>query len=259
MKHKFLVILLSLSLSLCFAQKVEILHRSDFRHEYVVGQLDYIEQASDTSRLKYVATLNVQQEKYDGVIAPLIERLITEGKTIGANSYILGSYTENGTTISITVRTFFGSSKFLNENEGKSDKGKIYVLSGEKQIGKEQFFYLNNGLIEFSSDSLCVLNPFDKQFIHITSNNRLAGTLEFKLGYNFKKNKNSHFVIIRSHLNSAYKLAQALALSMASLATSGGTFLFIPLFPENTVDLKYKHGRILLDAYRQRLINRSLH
>lgn len=249
MRNNILLPLLFLISSFVMAQKVEVLHRSDFRHNYVVGQFVYIENPADTNRLKYIATLQIQQNSYAGAIGTLIERFITEGKNLGANSFILQSYKEVDATITLTIRSFFGSEKFLEENEQRRDKGKIYVFSAEKKLKTKQFFYVNDSLIEFPSDSCYVLTPPDKQFMRITA----YKTKLFKpFGYTFKKEKKSSFLIIDNHLNIYQNTLPALAISIFSLALSGGTYIIVPVYSSQKKDMEesYNHGRILLDMYK---------
>lgn len=262
MKNKSLVILFLFATCFCFAQKVEIVHRSDYRHDYVVGQFIYIEEAADTSRLKYIATLRIHQDNYPYIISNFIERFKMEAKDLGANSFRLDSYEEKDSSVTLSVRIYFAFVKFFDMNEKKRDKNHIFIFSTERRASLEQYFYHNDSLRKFSSLQYYRLKPADKELVKlevVKSKSPLARKI---LGYKFKPGKDSEFLVVGSHLPEANGFIKALvlvaAIGIAGANTSSvgpsGTPVILP-GPKNNAkgiaSLPYTYGRILIDMYKE--------
>lgn len=234
----------------CHAQKVEVLHRSDYRHNYAVGWFHYVEEAADTARLKYVATLRIRHDGFPYVSALFAELFKTQGKELGANMYRLASYVEIDSSIAITVRVYFAPEKFFVENESKRKKGHIYIFSGERRPALEQHFSYNDSIIKFPSLMYYDLEPPDKSRVGVHSDGpRLPGL--HRMRTTFKAAKEASFMVVGNKMpnvtNSALTMAAIFAL------TAQSPVIVIPLGKQNSrgmESLPYHQGRLLLDIYK---------
>jgi len=256
------IFIFSIVCSASFAQKVELVHRSSFRHNYAVGRFVYIEEAADTSRLKYIATLRIHQDNYPYIVSNFVERFKTEAKDMGGNCFRLAAYEEKDSSVTLTIRTYFAPEKFFGENEKKQNKDKIYIFSSERRAGFEQYFYLNDSLRTFSSLHYFMLNPADKDLVKIAAYKAKTPFGKNPRGYNFKAGKESRFLVVGSHLPEANGFIKALAVVatvglVSAVASTGGTGapVYVPLTRSNEskgiASLPYTSGRILVDMYKE--------
>ncbi|MGZ3867135.1 MAG: hypothetical protein ACXVNR_12495, partial [Bacteroidia bacterium] len=124
-----------------------MLRQSGFKHDYVVGKLEYIEEIKDTSRLKYIATLQIEDKTYNwtGVFIQWLDRFQTEAKKLGANTFCIDKYVHGDSTATLSIKTFFAGTPFLKENEAKRDKNNIVCFSSFNDL-KTDSFYLNKAV-----------------------------------------------------------------------------------------------------------------
>lgn len=247
---KFLFALITILCLTCYAQKVEILHRSDYRHNYAVGWFQYVEEAADTARLKYIATLRIRHDGFPYISALFAELFKTQGKDLGANMYRLASYEEIDSSIAITVRVYFAPEKFFAVNESKRKKGHIYIFSGERRPALEQYFSYNDSIIKFPSLKYYDLEPPDKSRVGVHPDGpRLPGL--HRIRTTFKAGKEARFMVVGNKMPNTVNYTLAMAAMFALTAQS--PVIVIPLGKQNgrgMESLPYHQGRMLLDIYK---------
>jgi len=233
----------------CFSQKVEIVHRSAFRHNYATGRFVYIEEAADTSKLKYIATLRIHEDNYPYIACNFIERFKVEGKELGANSYRLDSFEEKDSSITFTIKAYFAPEKFFTENKKKMSKDIIYVFSSLRRSWQTQSFFYNETPIIFPSLSYVRLTPKEGDYVRITAElpKALPGFSPSK-GKKFKPGKDSRFWIVGHQENSANTGW------ISSVGTTPHQPMAVPIYTYKkrmAFPLSYEYGRILIDIYKE--------
>jgi hypothetical protein len=134
-----------------FSQKTEIFDQSDFKHDYVMQDAEYLENIGDTVACKYVAVLRITTRNQPMNIVGATGRIAQTSKKLGANVFYLTSYTEKDSMITLTVRSFYAFKKAFDLNLTKKKKNKVIVFSTEKRSGFYQGFYLNDSLIKLNT------------------------------------------------------------------------------------------------------------
>lgn len=235
------------------AQKVDVIHRSDFRHDYVVGQFVYVEDAADTSSLKYIATLRIHQENYPYIISNFVERFKTEAKDLGANCFRVSSYEEKDSSVTLTVKTYFAYEKFFDLNEGKRNKDKIYILSSERNAKVEQYFYLDDSLRTFPSMQYVALQPADQELVKIMAFKSKSLLAKNSKPIKFKAGKESSFMVVGSHLPEANGFIKALVIvaTAGTAGVAGAAIIPSSVRSQGIAKLPYSYGRMLLDIYKE--------
>ena len=251
MKKLLLPFLLFLVTHAGRAQKVELLHRSAFRHNYAIGRFHYIEKAADTSRLKYVAKLRIHQENYPYIMSNFVERFKTEGKDLGANMFILDSFEARDSAITVTVRCYFAPEKFFDVNKANMDKSKIYVFSSERRAAYEQTVFINDSAQKFLSTCFLQFAPAEGDYLKVgsTKSGALPGFQPSK-GKKFKAGKESLFYVIGENTPNESGIIPTLAIAGATALMTGGTTVLIVKRTPTCGTLPYQYARILLDIYK---------
>lgn len=261
MKLKSFILLFFLA-KFCFAQKVEIVKRSDYRHNYAVGRFVYIESAADTSRLKFIATLKIHADNYPYIVSNFIERFKMEGKELGANAFRLQSFYEKDSSITLCINTYFAPEKFFDENDAKKQKNKIFLFSVERRQGFNQYFYLNDSLTKFSSFTYFELNPVENEKVQVSSIKHPLPGFKTASGYKFKTGKDAEFRVIGFHTPNSNGIITTLAVVAVVAVVAGGGVggvrtggTPIPTkaltSKKDIATLPYTYGRILIDIYEK--------
>jgi len=251
LKNKIFFLFLSLS-AICYSQKVEILGVSGFKHNYVVGNLEYIEDIKDTARLKYIATLKVEDKTFywTGIVIHWLDGIQTVSRKIGANSFCIEKYSGKDSIATLIVKVYFASMKFLSENELKRSRNNIILFSAFTNLEADSF-YLNK--------TKKYIDP-KKHFLITTSLNE-----EYNLGVNkliapnkvlFKKEKSSKFFIIpdkkattvtgKVGRNPSNKGVNAVSLPLVGVV---GVIL-MNVGKNSLIELSYRDGRFMSDIFK---------
>ena len=104
---KIIIFLISVLTTNLFGQKIEIINKSNYTHNYALGRFQYLENIKDTGRLKYIATLRVNVINHPGNIVGVINLIHIKSKDLGANGFFLDSFSEVDSSISMTIKTYF--------------------------------------------------------------------------------------------------------------------------------------------------------
>jgi len=235
--------LLVLNVLVVLSQSTNVVHRSDYRHDYLVSRLEYLEEAKDTSRLKYIATVTVKEEqRYLLQAAGWFTLLKLKAKEVGANTFLVQSYEESSIDASLTVRMYFASEKFLKENRLKQKMNAVFVFNQTRYQGEHGRVYIEKKAVDFNSKEYYV---FATELGHpyYVGNNESAITEKKIL---FKKSSPSRFLIVPANKDSF-----VFSRSTLSPAETGFSINGVPAtFYRNTpYELNYDTGRFLLAVY----------
>ena len=145
-----------------YYQHAEILNQSGNKNDYVVGSFEYIEDVSDTSKLKYIATLKITDKtfNYKSIVATwLYNGFYSTAHKLGADAFCLKKYAYSDSDATVILDVYFGGNNFLKINQSKRIKNKIYLFS-EKGIANKDTakFYLNDKLTKFNRNEYLVIN-----------------------------------------------------------------------------------------------------
>lgn len=132
--------MLFLFAALANGQSFSIIHSSGYKHNYAVGELYYLESKSDTTNVKYIATIEIKDQKIENKLYMVNWYELLEPKAVdmGANLFYVEKFTKQGSSACLLVKVYFGGSKFLGANKSKANKGLNYVLYPDKNQFKTE-------------------------------------------------------------------------------------------------------------------------
>jgi hypothetical protein len=162
---KFLTSVLILAAPFYFSQKVEVLQKSSYTHNYALGRFDFIEDDADTVGMKFIASIRV---KYDAKLPPLheFELCKIKGKDLGGNCFRLKNYKELDSVASLTLDVWFAPDKKMETNEKKRMKGCALLFPSLRITGHSATFYLNDQALSFPSTNYYVADTSkSKEFV----------------------------------------------------------------------------------------------
>ena len=247
-----------LSFKLFYCQTVEILNKSDFEHNYAVRSFDYIVDANDTSKLKYIATLQISGKNYcyTGTAVRWIVKMQEKAQKLHADAFCLKEYIEKDSIATLTVNIYFAGNYYLKMNAQKMDKNNIYVFGTSTKYTDTADFYLNGVKQVFNSPKTFVINA------KLNTNYNLGVNKDkiTNLLVSYKDEKKSKYFILpkskekmsnlkrmknpskngKSEYKAAFVLGGLFGAAIYFMATSG---------PNTVMEIPYQYGRFLYDIY----------
>ena len=144
----FVLFLLFLSSGFLFSQRSEIVFKSKASHNYAIGKLYYVEEAIDTSRLMFMATIKITSSNQDVFVSKAHNLLEYKTKELNANSYKLRSFSSIDTTLIMFFDVYFANSKQLELIEKNRLCGKIILFNNIKDTIFRKVF-VNDSSVSF--------------------------------------------------------------------------------------------------------------
>ena len=109
----FCVIIFQGLVATSFSQNVEVLKQSNYKHDYFVTQMQYIEDISDTAKLQFIATVKISGEHHNSLLSGWYNNLKAKSKTLGANLYFIDSFSESENNSEMVVKMYFTGVNYI--------------------------------------------------------------------------------------------------------------------------------------------------
>jgi hypothetical protein len=232
-----LCLLIFMTISL-FSQSSEVVFKSKASHNYAIGKQYYIEDAIDTSRLMFLATVKITSSNQDVFISKAHNLLEYKSKELNANSYKLKSVSTVDTTLIMLFDVYF-KEKFIFFNNIKD------TIYRTVFINHKAYSFLRKNHIKFdnvANREIC--------FQLDTANNESKckkmdiGDDAFFYSIKIKENTNIYFVPV---------VGAAPVLVIAAVAATATTLAnkYINPNQEKFTNISYSLGRLLMEIYPQ--------
>lgn len=230
-----------------FGQKIEETDLSGYKHNYVVSKLQFIEDAGDTTRLKYIAEVKFSDVQTNYlIIASWLDAIKIKAKSLGANSYLVHNFFEDERFVVLTVRFYFAGEKFLKANKLKRDTNSVFIFNQTRFSGDSGYFYLDLKRVAFDPIKSYRFNTQrgKLRYISTNTNNETAETIFYT-----KPRPSRFFVIPASKRN--FRVGGDRHAPVHPIMT-GFTLNGVPVtFSSNSpFELKYEVGCLLKAAYK---------
>ncbi|MEO8762579.1 MAG: hypothetical protein ABI388_13100 [Bacteroidia bacterium] len=247
------------SFKLLFSQKVEILNKSGFEHNYAIKHFNYIEDINDTSKLKYIATLQVKDKNhsYTGTVVRWMVKMQETAKKLNADAFCLKEYTEKDSMTSLTINLYFAGDYYSKINSQKMSKNAVYIFGTSIKAKDTADFYLNGAKQFFSSPKTFVINTLLNTDYNLGVNKEKITNLLVR--YKSEK-KSRYFILPKSKASTAnFKAmknpANKGSAGFAAAAAIGGpiavgVYLMASSGPNRVIEIPYRYGRFLYDIYK---------
>lgn len=232
-----------------FCQKTQILHQSEFKHDYVISPLRYIEDLRDTTRLNYIATLMISdRQDYYLSVAGWLDLIKIKAKELGANAYFVSSYSENQSSVDLTLRLFFAGERFLKVNTLKKDTNTVLVFNQSHFNHDTGIVFIDKTKISFDAKKFYKTAVPKNKTIYVATN--LNDVTSIKIL--FKKTKPSRFFVMPASKKNFNAGGDVRAPGNPEFAFKTGFVVNgVPVtFRRNApYELDYDLGRLLLAVY----------
>jgi hypothetical protein len=145
MQKLMLTFILSLTCYLCFSQ-TETIRKSDRQFPIPGNDFAFIEPATDTTNLEFVATIKATG-KANGSVQDAYFTIREQATKTGANCFRLSSYTRNDSlhTVTLVLDTYFGNDSVLNANFGRHEESAVFVIGDDNPAEGKTYTFKVNG------------------------------------------------------------------------------------------------------------------
>lgn len=233
----FCVIIFQGLVATSFSQNVEVLKQSNYKHDYFVTQMQYIEDISDTAKLQFIATVKISGEHHNSLLSGWYNNLKAKSKTLGANLYFIDSFSESENNSEMVVKMYFTGVNYIKENKKRSNKNRIFIFNQSCSRTDTAYFYLNQKRIEFDPKKYYSITTEPFKLYNIT----LTGKRSKKQNHSFPKDAESVFYIIPDGKKSINDMVN----------TQNG--INFSIGKNKPIEINYDLGRFLLEVCKQDL------
>ncbi|MBA2610436.1 MAG: hypothetical protein H0U95_00600 [Bacteroidetes bacterium] len=229
-----LLVIFQFSLTFAFSQEIEVLKISSFKHDYIVTDLQYLEDIKDTARVEFIKEIKLSGDHQDLLINNWFNALRSKSKESGANLYYIEEVTGNETTYSITIKLFFAGINFMKINKTKANKNTIYIFNQGRSKNDTAIFFLNQKKIIFENKKYYAIATKPYQLYNIS----LTAKKNFKHNHSFPRDAASVFYILPADKKSV--------ITNGAINTQGS----INFNKKKPIECDYNLGRFLLEIYK---------
>ena len=159
------------------AQNIEVMNISSYKHDYLVSDIQYLEDINDTSKIKFIAKIKISGAQENSITEHWLNLLNMQAKQVGANLFCIDSYFENGTNADVIVNFYFAGLNFMKVNKTKANKNTIYVFNQTREKNDTASFYLNKNKVEFDASKYYTIETKPFQLYSISTNNNKTTTV----------------------------------------------------------------------------------
>lgn len=237
--------------SLCsFSQKSEVVFKSATSHNYAIGKHYYIEDAIDTSKLLFLATIKIISSNQDVFISKSHSLLAFKAKELNANSYKIKSFSSVDTTLTMFFDVYFAPEKQVDLIKKHRIKESYIFFNNIKDtifrtvfINHQAYSFLRKKHIQFNN----VINR--EVCFHLDSLNNESRCKKMDIGedaffYSVKIKENTGVYFIPVGAVAPVFIVAAIAVTAAGLANK-----YINPNQEKFANISYNLGRILMEIY----------
>lgn len=146
MKNSIFTIALLIVSNLAIAQTVEVISKSDYQPEKQSDDFNFIEPTTDTTEIKFVATIKASAKDKKTDISELYHKIEAQANKLGANAFKLLSYTETDSSNNsvLILNTYYGTDTALSSNFRNHEKNVIYIFGAGEKTERIYSFKIDN-------------------------------------------------------------------------------------------------------------------
>jgi hypothetical protein len=232
-------------MGLCgYSQTVTVIEQSGYKHDYALVSLQFIEDAKDTSRLKYIATVSLSDKQTHLLGAGgFLGLLQIKAKELGANCYLVSGFSENETLVDLQVKLFFAGQRYIKANKLKADMNSAYVFNQTRFSNDTASFYLNSEKVNFDPKKYFTVKMEPGKTYYIATNENKMTSKKISL----KKPGESTFFIVPASKKTIILTNIALSPPNTGMSING---VYIYFKRNSPYKLNYEVGRLLMEIYR---------
>jgi len=258
-KYVLLLYLLLQADSIFSQQRIEVVKKSGYLHNYVVKNFYYLEDFKDTSKVHYIATIKIEgKTNHDTYVAvKWLANMQTSMKRWGADVFKLRQYEEQDTTAFLVLDIYFGGENFIKNNKEKMCRNRIYLFGAKTNKDTSEFFLNDTMKCFYPKKMFEIKAEVNKNYNIAVNKNKITNTT---VVLNSKKSV-TYFIIPESNSD---KTNSKISGNPANKGSSGireaamfggligiGAYALLNTGRSNTViEIPYQFGRLMQEIWK---------
>jgi hypothetical protein len=176
------------------AQNIEVINKSGFQTVEKVNQFSFIEPLTDTTNIKFIATIKVTGETKKEEVVVLFNKLKTKAQQLGANAFKLNSFKiiDSSNIKILILDTYYGADSAMNLNFKNHVKNIVYIFGDAEKSDKTYSFKIDNVKKEIKGGTFYKYQNKEGQKVKINKGGFSGATLWI----NWKENKPATFLTL---------------------------------------------------------------
>ncbi len=245
---RFFVLFFIFLVDVSLAQRAEIIQRTSFSHDYVVGYSYYVEDNIDTARLFFLGIVKTVSSNRDDFASSVISRLNSKTKDLNGNAYKLKTFEMKDTTLTMFFDIYFAPEKHIDLMKINAVKEKIIIFNNTKDTSQRKLV-INNKSYYFPRNKHFEIFTYNKDInLKLEVDSSFSGTTE-----NISKNKKALFLSIKKkNTDTPVLIGGAIGGLVGAVIAKEISEGYPRNNPDNEVfsQLNYNTGRILMNIYQ---------
>ena len=121
-----------------YSQSVDIITKSDIKNLTEGKNFAFVEPATDTNFLQFVATIRAKDKNKKSVIENLYFGIRKQANSLGATCFKLKSFTrsDSGNEVILILDCYFAYEATLTTNTDNHEKNSVFIFGGEREDDK---------------------------------------------------------------------------------------------------------------------------
>ncbi len=167
---------------LSIAQNIEIINKSGFQVLEKGKDFSFIESATDTADMKFIATLKATGETKKEDLEVLFQKLKMKAQELGANCFKLSSFNiiDSGNKRILILDTYYGIDSVLDLNFKNHNKNAVYIFGDSEKSDKIYSFKIDNVKKEIKGGSFYKYQNKEGQKVKINKGGFSGATIWIK-------------------------------------------------------------------------------
>jgi hypothetical protein len=189
---KLLLLLITFTSLTVFSQKVEILNKADVKNLAESKKFAFVEPATDTGQIQYVATFLAKDKNRKSVIETLYFAIREQATKVGANCYKIKSFARDTLKHEsvLILDSYFATESLLNANRENYEKNVVFIFGAERDGEKTMSFNLNGETKEIKSGTYYKISLKEGEEIKVSKGGVVGGE---SMRFNWEKDKQPAF------------------------------------------------------------------
>ncbi len=173
-KHKMAKVLLTLVcllfVTVSFSQKTEVVQKSDLENLPEGKKYAFIEPATDTSKIKFVATILAKDKNRKSVIENMYFAIREKANKMGANCYKIKTFTRDplNSEAILILDSYVASDSVLTQNSANHEKNIVFIFGNERDDDNSITFNINGEKKEIKSGTYFKITLKEKEEVKVS-------------------------------------------------------------------------------------------
>jgi hypothetical protein len=166
---ELLTLVCLLFVTVSFSQKIEVIQKSDLKNFSEGKKFAFIEPATDTNNLEFVATILARDKNRKSLIEDMYFAIRERGNKMGANCYKIRTFNRDtlDSQAVLILDSYLASDSVLAQNTANHEKNVVFIFGNERDDDNSIAFNLNGEKKEIKAGTYYKITLNEKEEVKV--------------------------------------------------------------------------------------------